>query len=335
MMVRALNQRQNQAPMRFFEAGTHGQPINNPNRPYKERPEDVEVKETSVGRVHPTQDRVDELEYTETVQGPRRADMTQPNLGRGGRRRAEYPRGNPRDDVWWRLHEGIGEGVLFDEDPEETEDTSGARRANRDPLWKNYSGSVKTRETTEERQEAHRRYLAGRVGDPVGGQRRIAEQIDAAIRGLNPEVFKEDDRKVFSGGHGASDGPSEWGPLVRSAPQPEAAVETFRHPGGPYFDQGTKGMWTDALSSVDWSGVGMWAGGAIGGIAGTNIFRDRRDKANQAEIRQAQKDVRDDHVMWPIDDPIDRSVEKTTIDQVTRSLGKKAEKVGWPFKTHW
>ena len=76
----------------------------------------------------------------------------------------------------------------------------------------------------------------------------------------------------------------------------------------------------------------MWAGGAIGGIAGTNIFRDRRDKANQAEIRQAQKDVRDDHVMWPIDDLIDRSVEKTTIDQVTRSLGKKAEKVGWPFK---
>lgn len=253
MMVRALNQRQNQAPMRFFEAGTHGQPINNPNRPYKERPEDV-IDQSSVGRVHPTQQRGGDLDMVETVHGPRRADMAQPNMGRGGRRRAELPRGNLRDDMWWRLHEGIGEGVLFDEDPEETEDTSVAQNAPRDPLWKNYSGSGATGVTTEERQklmeerqEATRRYLAGRVGDPVGGQRRIAEQIDAAIRGLNPEVFKEDDRKVFSGGHGASDGPSEWGPLVREAPQPEPeeAVETFRHPGGPYFGQGTRGMWND------------------------------------------------------------------------------------------
>ncbi len=283
-MVRALNQRQNQAPMRFFEAGTHGQPINNPNRPYKERPEDV-IDQSSVGRVHPTQQRVDELEYAETVQGPRRADMTQPNMGRGGRRRGEHNRGNPRDDVWWRLHEGIGEGVLFDEDPEETEDTSIARKTNRDPLWKNYSGSGKTRENTEERQEANRRYLAGRVGDPVGGQRRIHEQIDAALRGLNPEVFKEDDRKVFSGGHGASDGPSEWGPLVRSAPQPEAAVETFRHPGGPYFDQGTKGMWTDAASML----LPAWASGVAVGVGATGLWNDRR--ARKAEEHKRPLDA--------------------------------------------
>ena len=289
-MVRALNQRQNQAPMRFFEAGTHGQPwssprwpdpsgpINNPNVPWKERSEDVEVKETSVGRVHPTQQRGGDLDMVETVQGPRRADMTQPNMGRGGRRRGEYPRGNLRDDMWWRLHEGIGEGVLFDEDPEETEDTSVAQNAPRDPLWKNYSGRGTTK-TTEERQEANRRYIAGRVGDPVGGQRRIAEQIDAALRGLNPKVFGEDGKTRNEPGAAGAWGLG--GPLVRSAPQPEEAVDTFRHPGGPYFNQGTKGMWTDAASML----LPAWVSGVAVGVGATGLWNDRRTRKAEEHKR--------------------------------------------------
>ncbi len=306
-MVRALNQRQNQAPMRFFEAGTHGQPINNPNRPYKERPEDV-IDQSSVGRVHPTQQRGGDLDMVETVQGPRRADMAQPNLGRGGRRRDAYPRGNPRDDMWWRLHEGIGEGVLFDEDPEETEDTSVARNAPGDPLWKNYGGRVQRstsvalgggkwsvspeereeiRATTQQRQEANRRYLAGRVGDPVGGQRRIAEQIDAAIRGLNPELLvKVDSVGRKREGFLRSESP-EHGPLVRSAPQPEEeveteeAVETFRHPGGPYFDQGTKGMWTDAAAML----LPAWVSGVAVGVGATGLWNDRRTRKAEENKR--------------------------------------------------
>ena len=298
-MIRALNQRQNQAPMRFFEAGTHGQPINNPNRPYKERPEDVEVKETSVGRVHPTQQRVNELEYTETVQGPRRADMTQPNMGRGGRRRAEHNRGNPRDDVWWRLHEGIGEGVLFDEDPEDTEDTSIARKTNRDPLWAAEAArsgrggpelTPEQRDKNEElRREEGRAQLKHQMrnADPVGGQRRIREQIDAAIRGLNPELLvKVDSVGRKREGFLRSESP-EHGPLVRSAPQPEEeveteeAVDTFRHPGGPYFDQGTKGMWTDAASML----LPAWVSGVAVGVGATGLWNDRRTRKAEEHKR--------------------------------------------------
>ena len=110
MMIRALNQRQNQAPMRFFEAGTHGQP-------YKERPEDVEAETTSTGRVHDSHTRADD-EHTETNKGPRRADASQPNLGRGGR-----TRGEGRSDILARLAEDP-DAELFDEDPEVLEDDS-------------------------------------------------------------------------------------------------------------------------------------------------------------------------------------------------------------------
>ena len=281
MMFRALNQRQNQSPMRFaesknfFEAGTHGQefstnwpdsapfesfysPSHSQSGPDKQRP-----KAGSAGRIHPTQSVGDspKLEKVETVDAPRRADMQAANMGRGGRRRGDYRSGNPRDDLWWRLHEGVGEGALFDEDPEETRDTHIPQASPRDPLWKNYEGSgggdgggspktwgtPPTAEELEERdknqqqrQEAGRAQLANQMkhADPVGGQRRIHEQIDAEIRKRNPEVF--------AGKPGYSSYSAVFGPpLVTTGPVPQPEGVPFRHPGGPYFNQGTQGMWND------------------------------------------------------------------------------------------
>ena len=53
-----------------------------------------------------------ETAKTETQFGPRRGDMRETNLGRGGRARQEK-----RDDTWWNLAEEAGE-ELFDQDPE-------------------------------------------------------------------------------------------------------------------------------------------------------------------------------------------------------------------------
>jgi hypothetical protein len=68
--------------------------------------------------------------------------------------------------------------------------------------------------------------------DPVGGQRRIHEQIDAEIRKRNPEVFSEG--RNPGGTWTAVFGP----PLVTTGPVPQPE-------GGPYFNQGTQGMWND------------------------------------------------------------------------------------------
>tara|TARA_Y100001947_G_scaffold135331_1_gene123038 strand:- start:770 stop:1507 length:738 start_codon:yes stop_codon:yes gene_type:complete len=238
MMVRALNQRQNQAPMRFFEAGTHGQDMGDDDLPPAVTPPDMQMAEFM--HLDP-----DEVDFEPTVT-------------------------SSADTV-----------------------TYGDGRDSRD--WAPGEGGDLNRDVDRERD----RYLE----DEDRYYTKLEQHMDEETR----TRFRNERRKGFV----------------------DLQAETF-------FEEGTHGMWTgnmaDALSNVDWSGVGMWAGGAIGGIAGTNIFRDRRDKANQAEILQAQKDVRDDHVMWPVDAPIDRSVEKTTINQVTRALGKRAEKVGWPFK---
>ena len=265
MLARGVSQRQGQSPMRFdgsknfFEAGTHGQDFSfgfwKTGIPAKQRPEAI-----SSGRIHPTQSIRDnpKLEKVETVDAPRRADMQAANMGRGGRRRGDYLSGNPRDDLWWRLHEGVGEGALFDEDPEETRDTYIAKGSPRDPLWKNYEGgrgggspktwgTPPTAEELEERdknqqqrQEAGRAQLANQMkhADPVGGQRRIHEQIDAEIRKRNPEVF--------AGKPGYSSYSAVFGPpLVTTGPVPQPEGVPFRHPGGPYFNQGTQGMWND------------------------------------------------------------------------------------------
>ena len=55
MMVRALNQRQNQAPMRFFEAGTHGQDMHGNDLPPAVRPASIEAAK----KMHLDPDEVD------------------------------------------------------------------------------------------------------------------------------------------------------------------------------------------------------------------------------------------------------------------------------------
>ena len=55
MMVRALNQRQSQAPMRFFEAGTHGQDMGGDDLPPAVKPASMEAAK----RMHLDPDEVD------------------------------------------------------------------------------------------------------------------------------------------------------------------------------------------------------------------------------------------------------------------------------------
>ena len=152
----------------------------------------------------------DEAAKTETNKGPRRADMRKYNLGRGGRSRGEYPSGNPRDDLWWRLHEGVGEGALFDEDPEETPSlvTGGGEWAHggkRSPAW-----------TGSEREQQ---------SDPVGGEGRRRQEMGAMLR-----------RGVLQR--------SQQSPMRHRSAQQKLDDETPID-WDKFFEKGTQGMWND------------------------------------------------------------------------------------------